>query len=180
MRGFEPLNDISKQLNVTFSSQIVIFMLGVLLMGIFTCLGLYKYSKVTYDYLKWYLYMAVSSHVLIFVQATLNSSSYHHVSFIQQNLAFPEVSHFRLTKYSRRWEKYPAELLHPKQGWSALSVQSSKKQAVGFSKWIWQCLLWWQSKNLIGSWNINSLIVSHSRSFQQSVCTLWLYSSLKT
>lgn len=82
MKGFGPLNDISKQLNTTFSGQIVIFMVGILLMGIYTCLGLYKYSKVVYDYVKWYLYISVTSHVTLFLQSSVNSASSRRVSFL--------------------------------------------------------------------------------------------------
>lgn len=80
--GFESLNDISKQLNLTVSAQTVVYMIAVLLMAIYTCLGLYKYFEVAYSYVKWYLFFGVTAHVLVIGQAVVNDSSSRCVSFV--------------------------------------------------------------------------------------------------
>lgn len=138
--GFESLNDISKQLNLTVSAQTVVYMIAVLLMAIYTCLGLYKYFEVAYSYVKWYLFFGVTAHVLVIGQAVVNDSSSRCVSFVSWSWRFqPNQVYHRLKNYLRKWEKSPVAMSSPKNNWNISSVQNSWSQVAGFSKWICPC-----------------------------------------
>lgn len=80
VRGLQPLNDISGQINAVVSFQVVMFIGETVLLAIYTILGFYKYYRLTASTLKNHLFMAVSTHVFITGQCVLNGLSTWHVS----------------------------------------------------------------------------------------------------
>lgn len=108
VKGIQPLNDISRQINETSSIQVAMFMIEVVLISIYACLGYYKYLKVAASYVKWYCFIALTSHTLIIGQSLINNSSKRLVSLfiILNRHARSNNCASRWMKCSKEWEKF--------------------------------------------------------------------------